>query len=87
MAPPALGAPGGVPPVGPNPGRFQDTRPEIVGGTFATGSPTTGTATGPEAAQNGRSAQTVPNGGVVKPIPSDKPGSNPTGSTGGLPPR
>jgi len=87
MVAPVPGAAVGVPPVGPNPGRFQDTRPEIIGGTFATGSPTAGTATGPEALQNGRSAQKVDNGGEVRPIPSDKPGSSNTGSTGGLRPR
>jgi len=37
---------------GPNPGRLQDTRPEIVGGTYGTGSQTAGTATGGEAAKN-----------------------------------
>jgi len=86
---PGAVVPGAVVPgaVGPNPGRFQDTRPEIVGGTFATGSPTSGTATGPEAAQNGRAAQAVPNGGVVTPTPSPVPGSSNTNSTGGLRPR
>jgi len=84
---PTAGAPVVVPPVGPNPGRFQDPRPEIVGGTFATGSPTAGTATGPEAVQNGRAAQAVPNGGVVNPNPSPVPGSGNTGTTGGLRPR
>ena len=62
---------------GPNPGRLQDTRPEIIGGTQATGSPTAGTTT-PES-----SAKAINNGGGTK--ANDTTTTGP--SNGGLRPR
>ncbi len=64
---PATNPAGGLP-TGPNPGRLQDTRPEIIGGTQATGSPTTGTAT-PAAAAAARN------------VPSSAGGASGTGTT------
>ncbi len=62
-------------PADPNPARLRDTRAEIVGGTSATGSPTTGTATGPEAAANVKNSRELPNGQLVVPTPSGAPGT------------
>jgi hypothetical protein len=62
----------------PNPARLKDPRPEIIGGTQATGSQTAGTATGPAAATNVRNPAPIPNldatttrptGGQVGPRP------------------
>ncbi len=87
------------PPADPNPARLRDTRPEIIGGTTATGSPTAGTATGAEAAANVKSAKELPNGQLVVPTPSGTPGTGtsnygegnnntpPTNSTAGARPR
>ena len=71
---------------GPNPGRLEDTRPEIVGGTYGTGSPTAGTATGGEAAKNVPATPT----GSGSPTSSYGVGNNntpPTQSTAGPRPR
>lgn len=84
LASPAAMAPGGVPAIGPNPARFQDTRPEIIGGTFATGSAAAGTSTPAQAAQTSRAVEDANRGADVKPNPADKPGP---GTTGGLQPR
>ena len=84
---------------GPNPGRLQDTRPEIIGGTYGTGSPTAGTATGAEAARNVQNSTEGPNGELNVPTPNGAPGSGtssygvgnnntpPTQSTAGSRPR
>ena len=83
---------------GPNPGRFQANRPEIVGGTYGTGSQTAGTATGAEAARNVKNSTEGP-GGVLNVPDSAAPGSGvsgygvgnnntpPTNSTAGSRPR
>ena len=42
------------PPIGPNPGRFQDDRAKIIGGTFGTGSQATGTTKTTDAPANRR---------------------------------
>ena len=42
-SPAAIPASTANPPIGPNPGRFQDDRAKIIGGTFGTGSQATGT--------------------------------------------
>ena len=63
----------------PNPGRLQDNRPEIIGGTYGTGSPTAGTATGAEAARNVQNSTEGPNGTLNVPTPSGAPGSGPSG--------
>lgn len=63
----------------PVPGRLQDTRPEIIGGTFGTGSPTAGTATGAEAARNVRDSTEGPGGVLNVPVPSSAPGSGQSG--------
>jgi len=108
MAPPSrggsvpLGNPGdpALPPgttrPGANVGVLRDVRPEIIGGTQATGSPSVGTATGPEAATNVRGPGVQPNSNASRNgigsgtnggtgIDSD---SRPTtNSTGNLPPR
>lgn len=65
-------APGVVPAAGDNVGRLRDTRPEIIGGTFGTGSPTAGTATGPEAAANVKVPGSLTNGETsVSPSPGN----------------
>ncbi len=69
------GNPGLVPQVGPNPGRLQDNRPEIIGGTRGTGSPSTGTTNGPGAAKNVKNATEGPNGTLNVPVPSGAPGT------------
>lgn len=63
----------------PVPGRLQDTRPEIIGGTYGTGSPTAGTATGAEAARDVKNSSEGPNGVLNVPTPSGAPGSGPSG--------
>ncbi len=63
----------------PNPGRLQDNRPEIVGGTYGTGSPGVGTANGPEAAKNVKNSTEGPNGTLNVPTPDGKPGSGGSG--------
>ena len=84
---------------GPNPGRLQDTRPEIIGGTYGTGSQTAGTATGAEAARNIKNSTEGPGGTLNVPTPNGAPGSGtssygvgnnntpPTQSTAGPRPR
>ena len=84
---------------GPNPGRLQDTRPEIIGGTYGTGSATAGTATGAEAAANVKNSTEGPGGVLNVPTPNGAPGSGPSGygvgnnntpptnTNAGLPPR
>ena len=83
MVPQALGfggAPAGLNAGGlPNPGRLQDTRPLIPGGTFGTGDPTQQTATGAEAAANVRNGTEGPNGTLNVPIPTGAPGTGPSG--------
>ncbi len=80
-----------------NPGRVQNNAPEIVGGTYGTGSQTAGTATGAEAARNVKNSTEGPNG--VLNVPTPGPGSGvsgygvgnnntpPTNSTAGSRPR
>jgi len=89
--------PGGLPNNGENPrtpGRFQDTQPEIIGGTYSTGSPEVGTVnaagvretlretaprTNPDPnPSNPNAATTVTPSGAANP---------PTNSSGGLRPR
>ena len=81
----AMGFPGGglrpsmnVGP-GPFPGRLQDNRPEIVGGTYGTGAPTAGTATGVEAARNVKNSTEGPGGVLNVPTPTGGPGAGPSG--------
>ncbi len=64
---------------GPNPGRLQDTRPEIIGGTYGTGSPTAGTATGAEAARDVKNSKEGPNGELIVPPADGAPGSGTSG--------
>lgn len=64
---------------GPNPGRLQDTRPEIIGGTYGTGSQTAGTSTGAEAARNVKDSVAGPGGVLNVPTPTGAPGSGPSG--------
>ena len=70
---------------GPNPGRFQDNRPEIIGGTYGTSTPTAGTYTGKGDPLNPAGVPRIQNGGSPVPSPADR--TNPTTSSGGLPPR
>ena len=63
----------------PVPGRLQDTRPEIIGGTYGTGSQTAGTATGAEAARNVKDSTEGPGGVLNVPVPSGAPGSGTSG--------
>jgi len=75
--------PGIALPPGPNPGRFQDTRPEIIGGTYGTGSPGTGTTrTVPPFSKEALSK--INKDGSPVPTP---PNGDTNGSTGGLKPR
>jgi len=74
-----------LPPVGPNPGRFQDNRPEIIGGTYGTSNPTTGTYNGKGDPLNPAGIPPIQNSGAPTPSPADR--ANPTTSNGGLPPR
>ena len=93
MAPPAgtgLLAPVANPANFPQPGApvgvLRDTRPEIIGGTQATGSPTAGTATGAEAGANVRNPASNAGSGTTNfgGTNNNTPKSN---TTGGLPPR
>ncbi len=83
----AATAPGVVAPLpaGPNPGRFQDNRPEIIGGTFGTSTPTAGTYTGKGDPLNPAGLPPIQNSASPVPTPADRSNSN--GSSGGLPPR
>ena len=63
----------------PLPGRLQDTRPEIIGGTYGTGSATAGTATKGEAARDIKNSTEGPNNVLNVPTPSGAPGSGPSG--------
>lgn len=72
-------------PIGPNPGRFQDNRPEVIGGTYGTSNPTTGTYSGKGDPLNPGGIPRINNEGA--PIPSPRDRTNSTGSSGGLPPR
>ena len=78
-------SPAVVAPVGPNPGRFQDNRPEIIGGTYGTSNPTTGTYSGKGDPLNPAGPPKVQNSGSPVPSPGDR--NNPTTSSGGLPPK
>jgi hypothetical protein len=72
-------------PVGPNPGRFQDNRPKVIGGTFGTNNPSTGTYNGKGDPLNPAGLPRIDNTGSPVPTPADR--SNSTTSSGGLPPR
>jgi hypothetical protein len=75
--------PGIVLPPDPNPGRLQDTRPQIIGGTYGTGSPGTGTTrTVPPFSKEALSK--INKDGSPIPTP---PNGDTSGSTGGLSPR
>ena len=83
-APGAVGSRPGVSPAQllsdePNPGRLTDPNANIVGGTQATGSQTTGTATGPAAAKAVTNPNTIPNLGEST--------TRPTGGQAGPRPR
>ncbi len=72
---------------GPNPGRYQDTRPEIVGGTYGTGSPTVGTSNGAEAAKNVSPSNAAQNAPGVSSYGVGNNNTPPTQSTAGSRPR
>jgi len=87
--PAALGTPAGtvnpaivVPPVGPNPGRLQDDRARIIGGTEGTGSQGTGTVRTADPP-----ARPAPNTSSREGSPIPRTPDQSTGSTGGVRPR
>lgn len=67
--------------IGPNPGRFQDTRAQIIGGTYGTGSQQTGTTSATNLPADGGLPRVSSD---VSPVPNERNGT--TGSTGGLSP-
>ncbi len=75
-----------IPQPGANVGALRDTRPEIIGGTQGTGSPTNGTATGAEAGANVRGGSIPSSGRNDSPVPNG-PRTAPGGTTGSANPR
>ncbi|WP_435022180.1 hypothetical protein TA3x_002778 [Tundrisphaera sp. TA3] len=91
---PVRAIPGGLPNNGEavnSPGRFQDPRPEIIGGTYSTGSPSVGTVNNAGVKEALREAATTPNPDPNPALPNTPntlgPNGNPVpaGTTGERP--